>query len=205
MVGGVSDADQESARLQFAMQRLGYSRFWIERELISPAMMLRQFQDFEAGHSYAQSTEHLRYSALQAWALYHPFPTDDELAAVLDALRVDEDRVMARSFLIHTLAGREQSVEQMRAVQAAMEDLGCDASDVLWVAYHWHRGAGTLDDDLIRRAIEHGDAGVHKALIADAKAAWILHKLVELGRNKEVRHTARQRLQHLERTQKGDA
>jgi hypothetical protein len=188
-----------------AMQQLGYHALWLERGLISPDMILRQFQDFEAGYSYAQSTEHLRYSALQAWALFHPFPTDDELAAVLEALRVDEDRVMARSFLIHTLAGREQTVEQMRMVQAAMVELGCDASDVLWVEYHWRRGVDTLDDDLIRRAIEHGDASVHKALIADAKTAWILRALVEQGRNKEVRHTARQRLQHLEREQAGDA
>jgi len=187
------------------MQTLGYHPVWLERGLISPEMMLRQLRDYEAGYLYAISTEHLRYSALGAWGLYHPFPTDDEFQDVLTALRVDEDKTMAKSFLRHGLSANVQSTKQLRLIKTALREFGFGPEDEFNVEFYWRRQEGKLRQRDIHQAIELGDGGVHNCLVADSKELWILRELVEKGHNKAVRHAAKQRMQHLERQSKTDA
>ena len=87
-----------SAEMNATLDKLalfGYSAFWLEAGLITPAFLDRQVKEFNDGLD--EHSEHYRYAAFIRWVDGKESFTHDEISAFMILIREDSDPDMAES------------------------------------------------------------------------------------------------------------
>ncbi len=201
MVGGVSE-DTTSIAVVAALNDLQYDRVWIEQGVLSVEGLMRQHEDVHGG--IEQDIEHLHMRAFASWSLMRVRFTDQEIETAICVATADAGRLNAASMLRGVLSDYLSDSQFDRVLDAACQ-LGLGSKAATYERYRRRWAECNADDAFLREGITSDIPAIHLLLARQSHNHWVLQELSQIGTSKEVRHTARQRLQHLEREQAGDA
>lgn len=178
------------------MQTLGYQPVWLERGIVSPEMVLRQYKT--NGAKYCQYKALVcRKSALLAWSIFHVRPTRRELADVLAVLRVEPDRALVKKFLVGLASWA--SPARMRQLRAAARSMGFTEADEFDLEFARKYASQTLTLADFRQAVAAGDSATQHCVIYVCKSRSVLEAFAARGCDASVRKAATKKLRELDR------
>lgn len=173
------------------LEKLGYTRMWLEYGVLTEELLLEQDRLFDRGED--QHTDHYRYSTCKQYLREKETLTTSELEHFFALLQQDPDTYMAGSAVIDVFNRIELTDEQFTWFVGKVVALGdWTEKTVLRQTFLRKLRKGNLAEDLIRDCIINGDAVVQNYLLENCSLDQPqLEELSIHGKNKQIRTDAK--------------
>ena len=195
-----------SAEMNATLDKLalfGYSAFWLEAGLITPAFLDRQVKEFNDGLD--EHSEHYRYAAFIRWVDGKESFTHDEISAFMVLIRDDSDPDMAESAAFRLLNHPRLTDNQFERLSGFIAEYADGSRSKLMaraVLLRRLKKSDTVSPEEFAECLLNGDGAVHAYLLDtfSQNNPEFLSQLAEKGANKKIRNRARVRYLALSRS-----
>lgn len=181
--------------LKDKLSKIGYSILWLDYGILTIEYLVEQEVVFD--NCEDQNTEHYRYSTFRQYLSSKDNLSDTELDNYLRLTFLDIDPLMAGSAAIDLFNRTNLTEQQFQKLCNSIHYFG-EWTEKVVTRQTLLRQLRTskLTDDLFKKCIENGDSVIHEYIL-DIADNDQLEELVIIGKNKQIRNIASEKLQRI--------